>query len=792
MRMKLILLMVFLGLIFFPLALADQTAVVCKYVPGAALDPVPGSDIPLRQTAYSTTIDIPKFDPGLGVLEKVYLTIDACGRQSFQLDNEDPQPLSTFDVDHSGLIRVTVPVPVPDIVEVGISDSTRFTLPADNDGAPDFAGTDSYTKILEKCADEPANKVYDQPSDLAAFTALVAGIPETASLLVSASGNAAVTGDTGNFAQFVLTYMGAEVCVVYEYRTLSISGSVINDCIPTGLEGWTVELKNSVGNTISTTQTASDGSYSFIGLTPGSYSVVETVMPGWTAVGPTTIPVTLTNADVGGVDFHNRIDPTITTTPFSVCPGETVTPEMILEHVTSNDCSGTPTVTIGPENSYTVSCTSIAGCSVTVTGSWSVYPANSITTTPLTVCDGVTPTDAELLAQADLSACTDTPVLVRDDVAKTYTISCTDENGCPVTGSGSWSNYPECVIETEIFEVCYGVVPTDEQILAHVDLSSECTGTPTISIVPGTTTYTVTCTDANGCPCYGEGSWMVYPECTLETTPFSVCPGVTVTAEMILDYVDTSQCTDMPVVTIIPGTTTYTVTCTDANGCPCYGEGYWDVYEPCVLETTPFSVPCNTIVTAEMILDYVDTSQCTDMPVVTIIPGTTTYTVTCTDANGCPCYGEGYWDVEPCEEACETAWAFLDDWECFPKTGNWGSLTMITPGDSLTLTGDVWAGRAMCDQTKGWLVGTATITVSSTGYDLDLGLNDDCYVEDLHVWVSNTKPEVKGGFSDKRWYKSESMTGLDLKLNKPIWVAVHTSTCCSACDDEEVCTYPAP
>ena len=193
MRMKLILLMVFLGLIFFPLALAAQTDQVCEFVPGATLAPVPGSDIPLRQTAYLTSIDIPKFDPGLGVLEKVYLTVDACGRQNFQLDNEDPQPLSTFDVSHSGRIRVTVPAPISDVLDVEVSDTSHFTLPTDNDGAPDFVGTDSFSTLIEKCSDAPVNKVYDQPSDLAEFTASGPGIPEVMSLAVNASGNAAIS-----------------------------------------------------------------------------------------------------------------------------------------------------------------------------------------------------------------------------------------------------------------------------------------------------------------------------------------------------------------------------------------------------------------------------------------------------------------------------------------------------------------------------------------------------------------------------------------------------------------------
>jgi hypothetical protein len=266
------------------------------------------------------------------------------------------------------------------------------------------------------------------------------------------------------------------------------------------------------------------------------------------------------------------------------------------------------------------------------------------------------PTDAELLAQADLTACDSEPVLVRDDAAKTYTITCTDENGCPCSGSGSWSEYPECIIETETFSVPCNTIPTNDEILANVDLNSECADTPVLIRNDAAMTYTVTCTDANGCPCTGEGSWTV---------------------------------------------------------------------EPCV------------------------------------------------------------------SEECEIAWAFLDGWECFLKTGNWGSLTEITPGESLTLTGDVWAGKAKCLDDKGSKVGTATITVSANGYNLDFTLNDDCEVGDLHIWVDNAKPVVKGGFSDKRWHKSESMDTLTLDLTKPIWVAVHSgNTCCSACDNG--CTYPAP
>jgi hypothetical protein len=218
MRMKLILPLLFLGLIFFPLALADQTDEVCEFVPGATLTPVPGSDIPLRQVTYSDTIALPKFDPGLGQLTKVYLTVDACGRQDFAIDNEDPgEGPFDFDITHSGLIRVTVPLLIPEIVDVEVTETTSITLPTDSDGLPDFVGNDSYTSTIEKCADAPADKEYTQPSDLAVFTASSAGSTEFVNLPVSASGRMEYSTEAGNAAQNYYTYMGAKACVVYEY-----------------------------------------------------------------------------------------------------------------------------------------------------------------------------------------------------------------------------------------------------------------------------------------------------------------------------------------------------------------------------------------------------------------------------------------------------------------------------------------------------------------------------------------------------------------------------------------------
>ena len=86
-----------------------------------------------------------------------------------------------------------------------------------------------------------------------------------------------------------------------------ISGYKYDDCTGLGLEGWTIELYDGAGGFIDSTTTDVDGFYSFCGLClmPGDYQVCEVVEPGWMAVGPTCIDVTLDCEDVTDVNFTN-------------------------------------------------------------------------------------------------------------------------------------------------------------------------------------------------------------------------------------------------------------------------------------------------------------------------------------------------------------------------------------------------------------------------------------------------------------------------------------------------------
>ncbi len=95
----------------------------------------------------------------------------------------------------------------------------------------------------------------------------------------------------------------------------SISGTVFYDANKSatldagdsGLGGLTVTLLDSKGQTVATTTTAGDGSYSFPNLPPGSYSVVETVKSGYGTDTPITLPVSLGASPVTGVNFGETL-----------------------------------------------------------------------------------------------------------------------------------------------------------------------------------------------------------------------------------------------------------------------------------------------------------------------------------------------------------------------------------------------------------------------------------------------------------------------------------------------------
>jgi len=96
------------------------------------------------------------------------------------------------------------------------------------------------------------------------------------------------------------------------FHTVAISGQVFTDSngdgvsngTDSGLAGWTVDLVNSLNQVVSTT-TGSDGSFSFTGVGPGSFSIKEVFSSGYIQTSsPSSYSVTTSSGQaVSGLSF---------------------------------------------------------------------------------------------------------------------------------------------------------------------------------------------------------------------------------------------------------------------------------------------------------------------------------------------------------------------------------------------------------------------------------------------------------------------------------------------------------
>ncbi|WP_322488773.1 SdrD B-like domain-containing protein [Chloroflexus sp.] len=106
------------------------------------------------------------------------------------------------------------------------------------------------------------------------------------------------------------------------YRTTAIgdtvwfdaNGNGLRDTGEPGIPGLTIVLRDSSGNTITTTQTLVDGSYAFSGLTPGVYSLRLTLPAGYATTNDGSGSLTTDNDN----DFHSDG----TTAVFTILSGQ--------------------------------------------------------------------------------------------------------------------------------------------------------------------------------------------------------------------------------------------------------------------------------------------------------------------------------------------------------------------------------------------------------------------------------------------------------------------------------------
>ena len=238
------------------------------------------ASIPVQLTDISPaapfTPSIPTFNPALGTLAAVGLTVTLDGNLSGSVTNEGPDP-TTFTIGEETTASAFVDTSATSVNPIVFPQQTFTNL------APGGTGT-----LGPIATTQGASAVYTSGNPL--FNDFIGGTG-TVGLDLSTNTVESITG-SGNILANATTTVGATATVVYVYcvGSVSVSGNVYDDVDGTGalqagdlpIPGTTLTLLNSSGAVVNTTQTGPLGAYSFTTdstgapLQAGTYSVVET------------------------------------------------------------------------------------------------------------------------------------------------------------------------------------------------------------------------------------------------------------------------------------------------------------------------------------------------------------------------------------------------------------------------------------------------------------------------------------------------------------------------------------
>ncbi len=113
----------------------------------------------------------------------------------------------------------------------------------------------------------------------------------------------------------VISVASASGAEIHGVKWNDVNNNGVQDTGEPGLGGWTIFLDDNQNGLLdageTSTLTAADGSYSFTGLAPGSYTVAEELQPGWAQTHPSSpgnYVLSLAAGDVAtDIDFGNRL-----------------------------------------------------------------------------------------------------------------------------------------------------------------------------------------------------------------------------------------------------------------------------------------------------------------------------------------------------------------------------------------------------------------------------------------------------------------------------------------------------
>jgi hypothetical protein len=137
-------------------------------------------------------------------------------------------------------------------------------------------------------------------------------------VIVTAPGNSGTVVSTASVSTTTTDFNSANNTATTRTAVIGtgdIAGTVFNDLDgdgirnagEPGLAGVTITLRNDANAVIAVTVTAADGSFAFLNLQPGTYTVTETDPPGLVSTTPNSVPVVATAGGTAAVNFGDRL-----------------------------------------------------------------------------------------------------------------------------------------------------------------------------------------------------------------------------------------------------------------------------------------------------------------------------------------------------------------------------------------------------------------------------------------------------------------------------------------------------
>ena len=113
----------------------------------------------------------------------------------------------------------------------------------------------------------------------------------------------------------ILVCIGILLTTASGVAAYNLSGYKINNLDGSGIPGWNITVTN--GSIQTSTYTNIDGSYNFINLENGTYTVTEELKRGWTNITPLSREITISDQDELNVNFSNEPPQQIVSDDFS-------------------------------------------------------------------------------------------------------------------------------------------------------------------------------------------------------------------------------------------------------------------------------------------------------------------------------------------------------------------------------------------------------------------------------------------------------------------------------------------